>query len=229
MTNAQLLRGERYEITPGYQGEPAPSQASPPAPPMSDDRAPAASPQPSYASLLAESRPQPRPSQPAPADAAMLAPQAAASAPQESADPPWMNPRRKAMYEKAKAAYSSYQQAVDQRRKIRKQSREYNTLYNQMQAEKGKADQIESMMTNYKDIFRPEDPRTLSMIKQQMGHFENSERIRGELHRKLQKFGVKVNPKADLPEDPFGDAGDEQFDQFIRDGYNDALLYDSNR
>ena len=140
-----------------------------------------------------------------------------------------MTPRRKKMYEKAKQAYGAYQSAVDQRRKMRKQSREYSSLYNQMKSEQGKADQLEHMMTNYKDIFRPEDPRTMQAIRQQMQHFETAERLRGDLQKRLQKSGIKLPQGADVPEDPWGDSGDEQFDQFIREGYNDALLYDSNR
>lgn len=213
-TNAQLLRGERYEIVPGYQqGSPDPSPAMAP---MAATPAPAPQQAPSDAALLASPQASAAPSQPMAAE-------------DTSTGPAWMTPRRKAMYEKAKAAYRNYQQAVDQRRKVRKQSREYNALYNQMQSEKGKADQLENMMTNYKDLFRPDDPRTLQMIKQQMQHFETSERLRGDLHKRLQKYGIKSDPRADLPEDPFGDAGDEQFDQMIRDGYSDALLHDTNR
>ncbi len=149
--------------------------------------------------------------------------------PQQEQEPAWMTPRRKKMYEKAKQAYGAYQSAVDQRRKMRKQSREYSSLYNQMKSEQGKADQLENMMTNYKDIFRPEDPRTMQAIRQQMQHFETAERLRGDLQKRLQKAGIKLPQGADVPEDPWGDSGDEQFDQFIREGYNDALLYDSNR
>ncbi len=62
-----------------------------------------------------------------------------------------------------------------------------------------------------------------------MQHFETAERLRGDLQKRLQKSGIKLPQGADVPEDPWGDSGDEQFDQFIREGYNDALLYDSNR
>jgi hypothetical protein len=114
-----------------------------------------------------------------------------AAQPQQEQEPAWMTPRRKKMYEKAKQAYGAYQSAVDQRRKMRKQSREYSSLYNQMKNEQGKADQLENMMTNYKDIFRPEDPRTMQAIRQQMQHFETAERLRGDLHKRLQKSGIK--------------------------------------
>ena len=230
-----LLRGGRYAYEPTYRGEEFPPQQMG-QPTMPSQAAETAPPQerPSYASLLAESQ-APAPQQQAPMSqppARVMSPQGAmpqAAQPQQEQEPAWMTPRRKKMYEKAKQAYGAYQSAVDQRRKMRKQSREYSSLYNQMKNEQGKADQLEHMMTNYKDIFRPEDPRTMQAIRQQMQHFETAERLRGDLQKRLQKSGIKLPQGADVPEDPWGDAGDEQFDQFIREGYNDALLYDSNR
>ncbi len=200
------------------------------APPQQAQPAPSG---PSYAALLAESQaPAPQAAPSAPPMARPMSPQGMmpqSAQPQQEQEPAWMTPRRKKMYEKAKQAYGAYQSAVDQRRKMRKQSREYSSLYNQMKSEQGKADQLENMMTNYKDIFRPEDPRTMQAIRQQMQHFETAERLRGDLQKRLQKAGIKLPQGADVPEDPWGDSGDEQFDQFIREGYNDALLYDSNR
>ncbi len=223
-----LLRGGRYAFESNYQ-EDAPQAPMPAAPPPVQP-APSG---PSYAALLAESQAPASPSaRPAPPMARAMSPQGMmpqASQPAQEQEPAWMTPRRKQMYDRARQAYSSYQSAVDQRRKTRKQSREYSSLYNQMKSEQGKADQLEHMMTNYKDIFRNEDPRTMQAIRQQMQHFETAERLRGDLQKRLQKAGIKLPQGADVPEDPWGDSGDEQFDQFIRDGYNDALLYDSTR
>lgn len=230
----QLLRGERYELEPSYRGN-----GTPMGQPMSSGQsAPAMVPdqpqQPSYAQLLAGDEMQggDMPMEP---QGSVAISQPVAARPEQAQQPmaggpDWMTPERKRMYEKAKRAATNYRMAVDARRQKRKQSREYGTLYNQMQNERGKVDQIENMMTTYKDLFRPDDPRTESMIRQQMQHFETAERLKNDLRRRLQKAGVKIGPKDTLPEDPWGgDDGDEQFDRFIMQGYNDALMSDPYR
>lgn len=232
-TPLQLIRGERYEIEPSYQGDGRMPSPSPQA--MGPAGGPATEAEPSYAQLLAETGGQGMPPGP---EARALAPQHASAMPVANqgqpmpsqsgpGQPDWMTPERKRMYEKAKRAAQNYRMAVDARRQKRRQSSEYGKLYHQMQAERGKVDQIENMMTTYKDMFRPDDPRTEHMIRQQMQHFETAERLTNDLRRRLQKQGIKLGPKDNLPEDPWGaDGGDEQFDQFIMQGYNEALMTD---
>lgn len=234
----QLLRGEQYEIPTSYQppadigmGRTAPMPESRPA------MGPPEQAEPSYAQLLAETgaptheMPMERPAPNALALAHPVADRGQMAQPSmaqpKAGQPEWMTPERRRMYEKAKQAAKNYRSAVETRRQKRKQSSEYSKLYHQMQAERGKVDQIENMMSTYKDLFRPDDPRTEGLIRKQMEHFESAERLTNDLRRRLQKYGVKIGPKDQLPEDPFGnDHGDEQFDQFIREGFNDALLAD---
>jgi hypothetical protein len=189
--------------------------------------------QPSYAELLVDDG-APRGNAPMPMEQGGSMAQMVASRPDQAqgamaqpGSPEWMTPERKKMYERAKRAATNYRAAVDARRQKRKQSSEYGKLYNQMQAERGKVDQIENMMSTYKDMFRPDDPRTEHMIRQQMQHFETAERLTNDLRRRLQKQGIKLGPKDNLPEDPWGGGGDdEQFDRFIMQGYNEALMSD---
>lgn len=141
--------------------------------------------------------------------------------------PDYMTPERKAMYDRAKKAAQNYSKAVASRRQRRKADREYSKLYNEFERERGKIENLEALQKNYPELFRSDDPKTLGMIKQQMSHFESAERAKQRLMQMLKKHGVKVDQKSNLPDSLFGggDDADDQFDQFVGQGYRDAMLY----
>lgn len=220
---ADLLRGQRYELSAGQFGEEMP----PPPPPdnlPSRQQAPPMESGPSYASLLAETRAE----APAP-PAAAIAPQ---SAPPDQpfqrprpGMPDWMTPERKAMYESSKKAAQNYRNLVEARRSKRKMGREYDKMYHQLQQAMGAADDLDALQKTYPHMFPPDDPRTMAMKRQQLQHFEKVQRLNAQIREMLQKHGVKIDGKKPLPESPFGgtDEDDRMFDQQMFEGFADAM------
>jgi len=238
----QLLRGERYEINPGeeYGGSAMPPQPGLTIPTVSEGppagggmspaealamRGGGAEPMPG---AMPEAMPMDRESGPDPSMVHSVAarPDQMMGQPTKprAGGPDWMTPERRAMYEKTKRAAQNYRKAVDSRRMRRKQAREYSKLYNDLNRHVGAMEDLENLQKTYPELYPPDDPRTLALVREQAKRFEQAERAKNELRSRLQKYGVKIGPKDPLPEDPWGgDDGDEQFDRFIQSGFMDAL------
>lgn len=217
MANAlQLLRGEQYELPTGQFGQPGPqSGGGSPAmalagpPPM-----PAGQP---MAQPVAETPPME-----AESDMGMQ-PEAPTAKPRPGM-PEWMTPERKAMYERAKRAAGNYRKAVDKRRTMRKHAKQYSQMYNKHHQLRESIATMENMLQTYPELFRQDDPRYLNMTRDMTKRFEESEALKGQMQDYLKRYGVKLGKDGALPEDPFGEAGDDQFDQFIQQGYTDAMM-----
>ncbi len=153
------------------------------------------------------------------------APQAPAQ-PAKAAQPEWMTPGRQQMMEKAKRAARNYKQAVEQRRLKRKQQQEYSKLYNQFERQIGIAEDLDNMQQHYADLYPPDDPRTLGLVRAQAKHVEAAERLKQQLRQQLKKYGIALGDKDPLPDNPFGatEDDDQRFDSMMQQGYLDALM-----
>lgn len=180
---------------------------------------------PGPASMLA-----PRPAMPSTPDPTSARPLAATpeqpAQPAKSPYPEWMSPEQQKMFDKAKRASQNYRKAVEGRRLKRKQGNEYRKLYNQMEREVGMAEDLDKMQSTYPDLFPPDDPRTLGLVRTQAKHVEAAERLRTQLRQHLKKLGVPIGDKDPLPDDPFqtGDEDDKQFDSMIQRGFIDSMM-----
>lgn len=226
-SNVELLRGGRYAYEPmGVQSEGGGMGA-----PMPNPAPPSASPGTSYAALLAESRQSAPPQAVPPSTVRAMPPAGSRMAPSRAAANPgndtadWMDAEQKQMYEDALAAYSNYHDAVAKRRSSRKQSREYERLYHQYKNETGQLDTMNNMLKKYPKMFPKDDAGTVSFHRERIKRSEKARRIQDNLRQLLQKKGVKIGPDDELPEDPFGEAGDDEgFDNFIKEGYMESRL-----
>ena len=224
----QLLRGQTYgEDQPSYQPGQLPMESAPMPQPGPAAR-PAMAPEPSYAELIAESRgPQSVPMSSS-GEYSVPYPSRSDRQPQPAvADTPdYMNdPERKALVSSYERGLRNYKKSVDTRRQKRAQAKEYSKLYHEMDKVRGKADDLRSLMQDFPEAFPEDDSRTLGLMRQRMRHFDTEKRLRAELQQRLQKYGVKFDPKQDLPENPFGDDAedDRRHDKFIADGFMGAL------
>lgn len=158
---------------------------------------------------------------PAASPAQTMAQPAAASSPSQ-----W-TPERKAFADKANAAGRNYRRAVEARRAQRKQVGDYQKLKSQLEASAGNLADLKHMQDTYTDVYTPDSPATMAMQKQQIHHFEKVQRLRDQLTQKAQQlnkqFGLKLDKNGGLDENGL-DAGDQQFDDFMKEGYMDALM-----
>lgn len=214
----QLLRGQTYgEYQPSYQPGQLPMESASMPQPGPAAR-PTMAPEPSYAELIAENRGP----QSMPMDQGAQAPMQPAVA----NTPDYMNdPERKALVSSYERGLRNYKKAVDMRRQKRAQAKEYTKLYHEMDKVRAKSDDLRSLMQDFPEAFPEDDPRTLGLMRQRMRHFDTEKRLRAELQQRLQKYGVKFDPKQDIPENPFGDDAedDKRHDKFIADGFMGAL------
>lgn len=223
-----LLRGERYAVNPGdeFSAEARP-MGGPPMGAMPQTQ-PEKTSQPNALALVPdggeETMPQSMPSQTMGQPTAMTV--AASPAQQQPQYPEWFDEEQKKLYERGKRIRQNYQRAVDLRRQRRRADREYSKLYNSFEKNKEAHDRLEHFQKEYPDMFRPDDPRTLGMIRQQMMHLNEAKVTRDKLVKMLQQNGVKLGPKGQIPDSLYGDADDEdrKFDQFAKQGLMDAMF-----
>lgn len=84
------------------------------------------------------------------------------------------------------------------------------------------------MQDTYKDIYTPDSPATMGLMKQQAIHFQKVQRLREQLMQHAQmmskKHGLKLGAHGGLEDEEGVDGeGDDEFDSMMRDGYMDAL------
>ncbi|WP_413937109.1 hypothetical protein [Nitrospira sp. BLG_1] len=227
-----LLRGERYAANPGneFSAEARPMGVAPAGGPSTGGMPQAQPEQPSQSNALAlvpdneeETMPQAMPTQAMGQPTAMTV---ASPEDQQPQYPEWFDDEQKKLYERGKRIRQNYQRAVDLRRQRRRADREYSKLYNSFEKNKEAHDRLEHFQKEYPDMFRPDDPRTLGMIRQQMMHLNEAKVTRDKLVKMLQQNGVKLGPKGQIPDSLYGDADDEdrKFDQFAKQGLMDAMF-----
>lgn len=225
-----LLRGERYAINPGdqFSGQPQSMGTAPePQPaPMDQANALALVPQQDEQEMQ-----EPMPSQ------AMGQPRAmtVGASPDQMAGqtqyPDWFDDDDKKLYERGKKIRRNYQKAVDARRQRRRADKEYGKVYNTFEKHRDAYERLEGLQKNYPEMFRSDDLRTLDMIKQQMMHKHEAKLARDKIMNMLQRNGIKLGPKDNIPDSLFGDPDedDRQFDQWAKHSVMDMMVPGDDR